>query len=125
MKLFAALARRARAFLETDHDLEIFRKRAARALAAFPEGYARGARAYRDPVGRTRLVLLLDPVRFPSTQSLQFVIGLMSTQGGSYHVDYVDAPEHSIDEFNADKIEVVPTRPGIQTLAIVADVAWF
>jgi hypothetical protein len=115
MTLFSALVRRVRAALETDHDLEVFRKRAARALAVFPEGYARGARAYRDPIGRTRLILLLDSGHFPTDTALQYVIGLLSAQGGSYHLDDVATPE-----LEADPIDGVP-----MARAIVADVAWF
>lgn len=130
MTLFSALVRRVRAALETDHDLEVFRKRAARALAVFPEGYARGARAYRDPATRTRLVLLLDPSYFPTDASLQYVIGLLSTQGGSYHLDSVEAPELAVDRTKAIEqdgraFRLVVEANGQRARAIVADVAWF
>ncbi|HEU4409096.1 MAG TPA: hypothetical protein VFS43_27815 [Polyangiaceae bacterium] len=101
---------------EADPDLALFKRQLARALRVYPTHYATGARAFRDPKTRTKLVAMLDPKRFDAG-GLATVCALMKAQPGGFsqHVEPFDDPAN-------------PAPPGTPEgdlpLAIVRDVAW-
>jgi hypothetical protein len=101
---------------EADPDLALFKRQLARALRVFPTHYATGARAFRDPKTRTKLVAFLDPKRFDAAALAQ-VSALMTAQPGhfSQHVEHFDDPEHPAPAGSPE---------ADLPLALVRDVAW-
>ena len=113
--LFGRLAARL-ADDEADPDLALFRRQLWRALRIYPTHYARGARTFRDPKTRTKLVALLSPKFFDEAALSQVSAAMKAQSGGfSQHVERFDDPAN-------------PAPPGTPEaelpLAVVRDVAW-
>jgi hypothetical protein len=101
---------------EADPDLALFKRQLSRALRVYPTHYATGARAFRDPKTRTKLVAFLDPKRFDEAALAQ-VSALMTAQPGhfSQHVEHLDDPASPAP---------AGTPEADLPLALVRDVAW-
>jgi hypothetical protein len=114
--LFAALFAARSADDEADPDLALFKRQLSRALRVYPTHYSTGARAFRDPKTRTKLVAFLDPKRFDAAALAQ-VSALMTAQPGhfSQHVEHIDDPA-SPAPAGTPEVDL--------PLALVRDVAW-